>query len=232
MLLAIDTSNKNSGIALIDKETTIVELIEWNTTYNHTPDLLPNIHKILSNSKLTFEDLQGISSNIGPGQFSGLRVGLTTAKTISWSYNLPLVSSTSLEIEAYNHRVSKSIICPVIILNKLQIAWSMYNFHHDTMNELYETHIDNIDKFSNNIESIIDQSKFNDKDVIICGESIDGVISSSINNKYKVIDSSSTERIINLATIGLNKLNNNEIADATVIEPFYLKPPTITKPKK
>ena len=108
----------------------------------------------------------------------------------------------------------------------------MYNFHHDTMHELYETHIDNIDTFSNNIESIIDQSKFNDKDVIICGESIDGVISSSINNKYKVIDSSATERIINLATIGLNKLNNNEIADATVIEPFYLKPPTITKPKK
>ena len=232
MLLAIDTSNKNSGVALIDKEKTIVELIEWNTTYNHTPDLLPNIHKILSNSQLTFDDLEGISVNIGPGQFSGLRVGLTTAKTISWSYNLPLVTSTTLEMEAYNHRKSEDIICTVVLLNKLQIAWAMYSFYQDTMTEIYETHIDRIDTFSNNIDQVINRSEFNGKNVIICGETIDNFIKLKINNKYKVVNSSSQERIINLATIGLNKLNNNEIADATVIEPFYLKPPSITKPKQ
>ena len=232
MLLAIDTSNKNSGVALIDKEKTIVELIEWNTTYNHTPDLLPNIHKILSSSQLTFDDLEGISVNIGPGQFSGLRVGLTTAKTISWSYNLPLVTSTTLEMEAYNHRKSEDIICTVVLLNKLQIAWAMYSFYQDTMTEIYETHIDRIDTFSNNIDQVINRSEFNGKNVIICGETIDNFIKLKINNKYKVVNSSSQERIINLATIGVNKLNNNEIADATVIEPFYLKPPTITKPKK
>ena len=163
MLLAIDTSNKNSGVALIDKEKTIVELIEWNTTYNHTPDLLPNIHKILSNSQLTFDDLEGISVNIGPGQFSGLRVGLTTAKTISWSYNLPLVTSTTLEMEAYNHRKSEDIICTVVLLNKLQIAWAMYSFYQDTMTEIYETHIDRIDTFSNNIDQVINRSEFNGK---------------------------------------------------------------------
>ena len=232
MLLAIDTSNKNSGVALIDKEKTIVELIEWNTTYNHTPDLLPNIHKILSNSQLTFDDLEGISVNIGPGQFSGLRVGLTTAKTISWSYNLPLVTSTTLEMEAYNHRKSEDIICTVVLLNKLQIAWAMYSFYQDTMTEIYETHIDRIDTFSNNIDQVINRSEFNGKNVIICGETIDNFIKLKINNKYKVVNSSSQERIINLATIGVNKLNNNEIADATVIEPFYLKPPSITKPKQ
>ena len=232
MLLAIDTSNKNSGVALIDKEKTIVELIEWNTTYNHTADLLPNIHKILSNSQLTFDDLEGISVNIGPGQFSGLRVGLTTAKTISWSYNLPLVTSTTLEMEAYNHRKSEDIICTVVLLNKLQIAWAMYSYYQDTMTEIYETHIDRIDTFSNNIDQVINRSEFNGKNVIICGETIDNFIKLKINNKYKVVNSSSQERIINLATIGLNKLNNNEIADATVIEPFYLKPPSITKPKQ
>ena len=135
MLLAIDTSNKNSGVALIGKEKTIIELIEWNTAYNHTPDLLPSIDKILTKNQLSFQDLEGLSINIGPGQFSGLRVGLTTAKTISWSHNLPLMTSTSLELEAYTHRLSGNIICPVMQLNKLQIAWSIYK---DTkINKLY-----------------------------------------------------------------------------------------------
>ena len=194
--------------------------------------MLPNIHKILSNSQLTFDDLEGISVKIGPRQFSGLRVGLTTAKTISWSYNLPLVTSTTLEMEAYNHRKSEDIICTVVLLNKLQIAWAMYSFYQDTMTEIYETHKDRIDTFSNNIDQVINRSEFNGKNVIICGETIDNFIKLKINNKYKVVNSSSQERIINLATIGLNKLNNNEIADATVIEPFYLKPPSITKPKQ
>ena len=66
MLLAIDTSNKNSGVALIDKEKTIIELMEWNTAYNHTPDLLPSIHKILTKYQLGFKDLRGLSINIPP----------------------------------------------------------------------------------------------------------------------------------------------------------------------
>ena len=231
MLLAIDTTNKNSGIALIDKNKTIVELIEWNTTYNHTPDLLPNIHKILTNSKCEFRDLHGVSINIGPGQFSGLRVGLTTAKTISWSYNLPLVTSTSLEVEAYSHQNFDGIVCPVILLNKLQIAWSMYNFQLDTLPEIYETHIDTIDTFSDNIKLAIEQSTLYEQNFILCGDSISNFIKLEINNKYRFMNSTSSERIINLATIGLEKLNNIEIADTTIIEPFYLKPPSVTKPK-
>ena len=216
MLLAIDTSNKNSGVALIDKEKTIIELMEWNTAYNHTPDLLPSIHKILTKYQLGFKDLRGLSINIGPGQFSGLRVGLTTAKTISWSHNLPLMTSTSLELEAYTHRLSGNIICPVMQLNKLQI---------------HQTNIDQIDSFTENILSVISQSDYTDKDVIICGDSINDFIQLETNTKYKVVNSMSRDRITNLATIGLDKLKNNEIADPAVIEPFYMKPPTITKPK-
>ncbi len=231
MLLAIDTSNKNSGVALIGKEKTIIELIEWNTAYNHTPDLLPSIDKILTKNQLSFQDLEGLSINIGPGQFSGLRVGLTTAKTISWSYNLPLLTSTSLELEAYTHRLSGSIICPVMLLNKLQIAWSIYNSDENIMTEIHQTTIDQIDSFTENILSVINQADYQEKDIIICGESINDFIQLESNTKYKVLNSVSRNRIINLATIGLDKLKNNEIADPAVIEPFYMKPPTITKPK-
>ena len=108
-------------------------------------------------------------------------------------------------MEAYNHRKSEDIICTVVLLNKLQIAWAMYSINQDTMTEIYETHIDRIDTFSNNIDQVINRSEFNGKNVIICGETIDNFIKLKINNKYKVVNSSSQERIINLATIGLNK---------------------------
>ena len=61
------------------------------------------------------------------------------------------MTSTSLELEAYTHRLSGNIICPVMQLNKLQIAWSIYNSHNNIMTEIHQTNIDQIDSFTENI---------------------------------------------------------------------------------
>jgi tRNA threonylcarbamoyladenosine biosynthesis protein TsaB len=233
MLLSIDTSSKNSGVALIRKDYSIINSIEWTTEYNHTPDLLPTIDRILTESKVNIANLKGIAINIGPGQFSGLRVGVTTAKTISWSYNVPMVVSNSLEILAYSHKSSTpTIICPIINLNKIQMAWSLFRSNDGKLTKIQEPTIipkdDLLEKITSTITKLGYMCK---KSVIICEEAIENLLYFERLNTIEITNTTSSERIINLAKIGMEKLNNNEITDPTSLEPFYLRPPTINKTK-
>ena len=233
MLLSIDTSSKNSGVALISKDYSIMNSIEWTTEYNHTPDLLPTIDRILTESKVNIANLKGIAINIGPGQFSGLRVGVTTAKTISWSHNIPVVVANSLEILAYSHKSSTpTIICPIINLNKIQMAWSLFRANDGELIEMHKPTIIPKDDLLEKITATINKLDYiHKKSVIICEEVIKNLLYFEKLNNIEIINTSPSERIINLAKIGMEKLSNNEIADSTSLEPFYLKPPTINKTK-
>ena len=110
-VLAIDTSNQLLGVALWKKGELKAEYTA-NIKRNHSVGLMPAIDHIMSETDTTPKDLDRIAIAKGPGSYTGVRIGLATAKTLAWSLNIPVVGISSLELLASNISSDESYISP------------------------------------------------------------------------------------------------------------------------
>ena len=99
MLLAIDTSTEWIGIALFNGSNVLAEQM-WRSKNYHTVELIPAIKEMLTKTQTKASSLTGVGVALGPGSFTGLRIGLSAAKGIALGQNLPVVGIPSLEILA------------------------------------------------------------------------------------------------------------------------------------
>lgn len=99
MELAIDTSTRYASICLSSHGESVVELT-WRSGRNHSVELVPSIRQLLKRVDLSPRDLEAIFIASGPGGFSALRVGMSAAKAMAMSLDVPLVSVGTLDVEA------------------------------------------------------------------------------------------------------------------------------------
>lgn len=101
-MLAIDTSTEIAGVALYDGAS--ASELTWRAGRNQTVVLLPQIDHLLYINGRSLPELSAIAVATGPGTFNGLRVGLSTAKGLSYGRDLPIIGVDTLEATAYPHR--------------------------------------------------------------------------------------------------------------------------------
>lgn len=96
MLLAIDTATRIMSLALHDGHTLLAEET-WHTANNHTAELAPAIRGLLARCEVTLDDVTALAVSIGPGSFTGLRIGVALAKGLALARKLPLVGVSTLD---------------------------------------------------------------------------------------------------------------------------------------
>lgn len=99
MLLALDTATRWTGLALHDG-TTIVAEHGWRSVNTQTVELAPAVTQMLSRAGVTTEELRAVAVTLGPGSYTGLRIGLGFAKGLALAYQIPLVGVPTLDIVA------------------------------------------------------------------------------------------------------------------------------------
>lgn len=99
-ILAIETATRHQALALLDGETLLEHRIQ-RVRYNHGSSLLDNIDRLFAAQSLTLSDVDLFAVGLGPGSFTGLRVGLATAKALARAKNKPIVGVSSLAALAY-----------------------------------------------------------------------------------------------------------------------------------
>src|SRR5690625_1267056 len=109
--LAIDTSNQVLGVAIIQNDTLLAELIT-NVKMDHSSRLMPGIVGLMEDVGLTPNQLDKIVVAQGPGSYTGTRIGITTAKTLAWALNIPIYPVSSLDAVALNGAYFNGYICP------------------------------------------------------------------------------------------------------------------------
>lgn len=97
MLLAIDTATRKIGIALFDGVSVLHEAV-WQSPYRHTTELAPAIKSSLACASCSVEDLEAIGLAIGPGSYTGLRIGAAAAKGMALALSLDLIGISTFEI--------------------------------------------------------------------------------------------------------------------------------------
>lgn len=111
-ILSIDTSSNICTVAVLE-DTTLLKEISQNSGLTHSENLLPMIQNLLTSSNLSIKDIDLFVCDKGPGSFTGIRIGVATAKGFSDSLEKPAVGISSLETLAYNIK-NEGIICSLI----------------------------------------------------------------------------------------------------------------------
>ena len=105
-ILAFDTSANATAVAIVDGDRVFAEEAIETTSGRHAETLLPRIERCLAASSLTLADLELIAVGVGPGSFTGVRVGIATAKGLALATGIPVrgvVSLASLALAAFEH---------------------------------------------------------------------------------------------------------------------------------
>jgi tRNA threonylcarbamoyladenosine biosynthesis protein TsaB len=128
-ILAIDTSNAALGVALLEKDQVLGEYIT-NLKKNHSVRIMPAIERLMKDCELLPADLTKIVVAKGPGSYTGVRIGVTIAKTLAWTLKLPLVGISSLEILAGVGRYFYGYVSPIFDARRGQVYTGLYRFEN------------------------------------------------------------------------------------------------------
>jgi len=132
-VLAIDTSNYALGIALMNEEGVIGEYIT-NMKKNHSIRVMPAIEKLLFDCEMKPADLDKVIVAKGPGSYTGVRIGVTIAKTLAWTLSIPLAGVSSLEILAAGAgRYFNGCVSPLFDARRGQIYTGLYQYQNGTL---------------------------------------------------------------------------------------------------
>lgn len=125
MILGVDTSTTSGSAALLE-DGYIVGEINLDVEKTHSERLLPSIHQLLESAGISTKDIDGFAVTIGPGSFTGLKVGLSTVKGLAWAYNKPVVGVSTLSALAHNISFATIHICPIIDAKKNEVYTALF----------------------------------------------------------------------------------------------------------
>ena len=219
-ILQIDTSTENAVVSLSDNEQ-ILKAVTSNDQKNHASFLQPAIKSIVDDCKLSFTQLDAIGVIIGPGSYTGLRVGLASAKGLCYALKKPLLTLNTLEVMALTARLNSEAdyYCPMIDARRLEVFTAVYN--------------NNLQPVVTPCALVLDADSFDtmflNKTVALNGNGAKKFMDISGNKNLTYIDSSISPTA--MAKLFTAHLNSGNFADVAYSEPFYAKPFYTLAPK-
>ncbi|HVE92742.1 MAG TPA: tRNA (adenosine(37)-N6)-threonylcarbamoyltransferase complex dimerization subunit type 1 TsaB [Actinomycetota bacterium] len=125
LVLGIETSTPQASVAL-GSATELVGAYQLGRFRSQDQILVPAIERLLEDAGLTYKQVHGIAVGIGPGLFTGLRVGVSTAKALAQTLAVPAVGLSSMDVLAYNVRHSRRTICTCVDARRGEVYWAFY----------------------------------------------------------------------------------------------------------
>ena len=145
IILNIETATKNCSVALAKEGKTIAckEIAEQN--FSHAEKLHVFIEELLAENQLQFSDLSAIAVSQGPGSYTGLRIGVSSAKGFCYALNIPMIAIDTLQLLAKQIHIEEGIIIPMIDARRMEVFTAFYDKNH---NQIRNTQAEIIDETS------------------------------------------------------------------------------------
>jgi tRNA threonylcarbamoyladenosine biosynthesis protein TsaB len=125
-ILSIDTSTNSASAALLEDTELIVEVFV-NLGTNHSTTLLPAVQEICCLSGVHVGDMDLFVCTIGPGSFTGIRIGVATVKGFAFAAEKPVIGVSTLDTLAWNLAGSRNLVCPMLDARKNQVYTALYS---------------------------------------------------------------------------------------------------------
>lgn len=176
-ILGIDSSGLVASVALVSDEAMIGEYtINYKKTHSQT--LLPMLDEIVKMIGLSLDEIDAIAVAAGPGSFTGLRIGSSTAKGLGLALNKPIVSVPTVDGLAYNLFGTDKMICPIMDARRNQVYTGLYEFLGDKLHVICGQKPVSIDE-------IVEEINERNREVIFLGDGVP-VFKEQIKESIKV----------------------------------------------
>ncbi|NDI00464.1 MAG: tRNA (adenosine(37)-N6)-threonylcarbamoyltransferase complex dimerization subunit type 1 TsaB, partial [Actinobacteria bacterium] len=135
IVLGIESATESVGVALAASDGVLAS-VEVARGRRHAESIVPDIE---------LSEVGAIAVDVGPGLFTGMRVGIATAKSLAMALNIPMVPMTSLEVLAAAEATTDDIIVPVVDARKSEVFWAMYRRTHQGLELLHQPTVGSVD---------------------------------------------------------------------------------------
>ena len=220
-LLAIDTATEFASVALYDEQEGAVAESSWLTSRNHTVELLPTIVRMMGSQAMEPLQLEAVAVAMGPGSFTGLRIGLSVAKGLCLSLGIAIVGIPTLDTVAYAHYGQDLPICAILQAGRGRICVALYEKGTKGWERISDYHLATVEELSDRVS---DRTLF-------CGEitaPLRASLSAQLGDRAAIASpASSLRRAGYLAELGWRQLGTVGGDDLASLEPLYLNYPKI-----
>lgn len=213
MLLAVDTSTAQVGLALYDGAQVLGEMT-WAARQHHTTELAPALCGLLDRCGVSMDKVHALGVAIGPGSFTSLRVGLSLVKGIAFARHLPVMGLPTLDIVAAAQPVAKYPLLALLQAGRTRIAFSVYKSQRKEWQAEGEIRSGTVEELVNQIES----------PTIIAGELTSEDRKKLSKNKNVLLASpvNCVRRPSVLAELAWARWRADQVDDAAALAPIYL----------
>lgn len=215
MLLALDTSTRNIGIAIYDGIRVLCEYI-WTSHDYHTIELAPAVVETLSRAGIEVEDLKLLAVATGPGSYTGLRIGMALAKGIALARHIPVIGIPTLDIVAESQPVSPGFsLVAILQVGRGRLAVGWYGQVEDRWKLSPPIQVMDVHKLSHLIH----------EPTMICGELSEEqqhILARKYKNVILVSPAHSIRRPSLLAELAWKRWQAGDIDDPATLSPTYI----------
>lgn len=216
-VLALDTATLVSSVALATRDTLLAELT-LQTRKTHSEQLLPHIEQILALAGVQKNEIEAVAVSIGPGSFTGLRIGLATAKALAYALKVPLVGVPTLEAMAFGCPVPGAILAPTLDAQKGNIYLALYSWSDGGLREVSPARV------VHHGEALAELAALN-QPVVILGEAV-GLYGDAIRETTGLSAAEphvAMPRAGCVALLGCRLIDGGARHDVMTLEPLYIR---------
>ena len=220
-ILAVDTSSEICSVAILEDNKVIVEN-SLNDGKTHSENLMTIMENTLEENKIKLSDIDLIACSVGPGSFTGIRIGVSSIKAIAEVLDVPVASVTSLETLAQNVEVKGATIVSLIDAKNDQVYAGIFDDNYNKKEEY----------IADSIYNVIERLKEYENIILVGNGAIKykGLLEESVQNIS--FSDSNLQSASNVGKIGYKKHKEKDLASADTIMPMYLRKSQAERLKK
>ncbi len=224
LILNIETATKTCSVALA-KDGNLIAFKEQHGEYSHAENLTIFIQEVMRNAGYELNHLDAISVSKGPGSYTGLRIGVSTAKGLCFALKIPLLSvNTLLAMSIQSKYLNKGdfLLCPMIDARRMEVYCAIFNSKSEFIKETTAEIIS-----ENSFSELINNHK-----IVFFGDGAPKCMSTLSNNSNAFFDLDFEISSKGMIELSENAYQKKQFEDVAYFEPFYLKDFLTTTPKK
>jgi len=211
-ILCLETATTNCSVAL-SVNGSVIALREDDTPgYSHAEKLHVLIDEIAKEASIKMSDLDAVAVSKGPGSYTGLRIGVSAAKGLCYSLEIPLISIPTLTVLAQSASAIDGVIIPMLDARRMEVYSAVYNTDKKLIRETKA--------------EILDENSFSDYlaegEVTFIGSGV-SKFEAICDNPHATFVTEDQPSAANMGAIAENKHKKNDTEDVAYFEPYYLK---------
>jgi tRNA threonylcarbamoyladenosine biosynthesis protein TsaB len=219
LVLGLETATQVVGVA-IGRPEGIIASFHSTRERRHAETLTPAIEFVCRQAQIDIDEIDVVAVDVGPGSFTGLRVGLATAKAIAYARGIPMVGLCSLDLIAHRARIADRVILSMIDARRDELYYAMYRRAYAEIQRITEPRVGPLSEIAGQVRTL-------GEDCLAVGD--------GVQRYYQLLRESGSVEVVckgfrfpnaeSLVEIGAEKAARGELVPESEIQPLYLRPP-------